>query len=113
MKVNIKSIKNKSDNMNILKNYNEKELTLSVEGRIDTLSSNELEDAVNAEMGNFDSMIIDFKDLDYISSAGLRVLIITQKKLVQDNIPLVIKNANEDVKSVFKTTGLNNIINIE
>ena len=99
--------------MNISKNYNEKELTLSVEGRIDTLSSNELEDAINIEMGNFDSLIIDFADLDYISSAGLRVLIVTQKKLFQNKIPLVIKNANEDVKGVFKTTGFDNIINIE
>ena len=99
--------------MNISKSYNEKELTLSVEGRIDTLSSNELEDAINIEMGNFDSLIIDFADLDYISSAGLRVLIVTQKKLFQNKIPLVIKNANEDVKGVFKTTGFDNIINIE
>ncbi len=99
--------------MNIQKNYNGKELTLSVEGRIDTLSSNELEDAINIEMGNFDSLIIDFADLDYISSAGLRVLIVTQKKLFQNKIPLVIKNANEDVKGVFKTTGFDNIINIE
>ena len=99
--------------MNIQKNYNGKELTLSVEGRIDTLSSNELEDAINIEMGNFDSLIIDFADLDYISSAGLRVLIVTQKKLFQNKIPLVIKNAIEDVKGVFKTTGFDNIINIE
>ena len=88
-------------------------MTLSVEGHIDTLSSNELEEAINAEIGNFDLLILDFADLNYISSAGLRVLIVTQKKLYQDNASLVIKNANDDVKSVFKTTGFDKIIKLE
>ena len=65
--------------MNIDKNYNDKELTLTVEGRIDTLTSKELEDEITAELGNFDSLILDFANLEYISSAGLRVLISTQK----------------------------------
>ena len=61
--------------MEITKNYNEKELTLSIEGRVDTITSKELEQEINDELGNFDSLIIDFTELKYISSAGLRVLI--------------------------------------
>ena len=74
--------------MNIDKNYNDKELTLTVEGRIDTITSQELDKEITEELGKFDSLIIDFTDLEYISSAGLRVLIATQKKLKADDIPL-------------------------
>ena len=72
--------------MNIVKNYNEKELTLSVDGRIDTITSQELDNEINEELGNFDSLIVDFTDLEYISSTGLRVLIATQKKLKKSDI---------------------------
>ena len=67
--------------MDISKSYNGKELTMSVGGRIDTITSQELDKEINDEFGNFDSLILDFADLEYISSAGLRVLISTQKKL--------------------------------
>ena len=65
--------------MKITKSYNEKELLLTVEGRIDTHTSQELEDAINDEFENFESLTLDFADIEYISSAGLRVLISTQK----------------------------------
>ena len=99
--------------MQINKNYNEKELTLSIEGRVDTITSEELDKEINEEMGNFDSLIIDFTDLEYISSAGLRVLIGTQKKLNNENIPFVIKNVNDSVKEIFKMSGFNKILKIE
>lgn len=99
--------------MNIEKNYNGKELTLSIEGRIDTITSKDLDNAINEEMENFDSLILDFADLEYISSAGLRVVIATQKKLKPNNIPLVIKNTNETVKGIFKMSGFDKILNIE
>ena len=99
--------------MNITKNYNEKELTLSVEGRVDTITSQELEKEINAEIGNFEKLTLDFTDLEYISSAGLRVLIATQKKLKADNIPFVIKNVNDAVGEIFRMSGSNKILKIE
>ncbi|WP_407422539.1 STAS domain-containing protein [Methanobrevibacter sp.] len=99
--------------MNITKNYNEKELTLSVEGRIDTITSQELDKEINDELGNFDSLIMDFSDLEYISSAGLRVLIATQKKLKPDNIPFVIKNVNDAVREILRMSGFDKILKIE
>ena len=99
--------------MNIEKKYNEKELTLSVGGRIDTITSQDLETEINAEMGNFDSLIMDFTGLEYISSAGLRVLIATQKKLKADNIPFVIKNVNDTVSEIFRMSGFDKILKIE
>ena len=99
--------------MEIEKKYDGKELTLSVEGRIDTITSNDLEKEITAEMGNFDSLIMDFDKLDYISSAGLRLLISTQKKLKPDNIPFVIKNANDTVKEIFRMSGFDKLLKIE
>ena len=99
--------------MNIIKNYNEKELTLSVDGRIDTITPKELDNEINEELGNFDSLIIDFTDLEYISSAGLRVLIATQKKLKADDIPFIIKNVNDAVNEIFRMSGFDKILKIE
>ena len=57
--------------MDITKKYNQKELTLSVEGRIDTITSKDLEIAIDEEFGNFDSLTMDFTHVNYISSADL------------------------------------------
>ena len=99
--------------MEIIKNYNEKELTLAIEGRIDTITSQELDKEINAESGNFDSLIMDLTDLEYISSAGLRVLIATQKKLKSEDIPFVIKNVNDTVGEIFRMSGFDKILKIE
>jgi anti-anti-sigma factor len=99
--------------MEIKKEYNDNELTLSVEGRIDTITSQDLDKEINEELGNFNSLILDFTDLEYISSAGLRVLIATQKKLKADDIPFVIKNVNDTVNEIFKMSGFDKILKIE
>ena len=99
--------------MNITKNYDKNELTLTIEGRVDTITSQELENEINNESGNFNSLIMDFTDLEYISSAGLRVLIATQKKLKTDDIPMVIKNVNETVGEIFRMSGFDKILKIE
>ena len=99
--------------MNIEKNYDGEELTVLVENQIDTVTAPDFENEINDEMGKFNSLILDFKDLDYISSAGLRVLIATQKKLKADNIPFVIKNVNDTVGEIFRMSGFNKILKIE
>ena len=99
--------------MNISKYYNEKELTLSVEGRINSITSKELDEEINNELGNFDSLILDFTNLEYISSAGLKVLIATYRKLNPDNIPFIIKNANDVIMEVFRLSGINKVLEIE
>lgn len=99
--------------MNITKNYDGEELTIVVEGRIDTITSQDLEKEINSEIGNFESLVMDFTDLEYISSAGLRVLISTQKKLKPENIPFVIKNVNDTVNEIFRMSGFDKILTIE
>lgn len=99
--------------MNIIKEYDDKELVLAVEGRVDTITSQNLEKEINDEFGNFNSLILDFSALEYISSAGLRVLIATQKKLKSDDIPMVIKNVNDAIKEIFRMSGFDKILKIE
>ena len=99
--------------MDISKNYNEKELTIEVGDRIDTITAPDFENEINDEIGNFDSLIIDFTNLEYISSAGLRVLISTQKKLKGDGIPMVIKNVNDTINEIFRMSGFDKILKIE
>lgn len=99
--------------MEIIKNYNGKELTLSVKGRIDTLTSVEFDGAIQEEYGNFNSLIIDFNDVNYISSAGLRVLIATEKKLDAENIKMVILNVNDEIQNIFKLSGFDKILEIQ
>ena len=99
--------------MNIIKEYNEKELTVKVESRVDTVTAPDFENEINDEIGKFDSLIIDFSDLEYISSAGLRVLISTQKKLKSENIPMTIKNVNDTINEIFRMSGFDKILTIE
>ena len=99
--------------MNIIKTYNEKELTVQVEGRIDTITALEFEKEIENEYGNFDSLILDFKNLEYISSAGLRALVIIEKKLKPEGIPFTITNLNDTINEIFTISGFDKILNIE
>ena len=99
--------------MNIIKNYDDDELTLSVEGRVNTITSKDLKNEFDSEYGKFNSLVLDFSALDYISSAGLRVLIAMQKKLKKDEVPMVIKNVNDAIKEIFRISGFDRILTIE
>lgn len=99
--------------MDIVKNYEGKELTIQIKGRIDTVTAPDFENEINDEIGKFDSLILDFTDLEYISSAGLRVLIATQKKLKPEDISMVIKNVNDAISEIFRMSGFDKILKIE
>ena len=99
--------------MNVEKIYNDKELTIKVDNQIDTVTAPDFENEINDEMGNFDSLILDFEKLEYISSAGLRVLIMTQKKLQPQSIPFKIINSPDMIKDIIKVSGLDNILDIQ
>lgn len=99
--------------MEINKKYDNNKLIIEVEGRIDTITSVDFEKSIDEEIGKFESLIIDFDKVEYISSAGLRVLIATQKKLKQDNIPLTIKNVNDVINEIFRMSGFDKILEIQ
>ncbi|WP_405294710.1 STAS domain-containing protein [Methanobrevibacter sp.] len=98
--------------MDLIKQYDEKELTIKVKDKIDTITAPDFENEIMDEMEKFDSLIIDFTDLEYISSAGLRVLVATGKKLKPQNIPYVIK-VNDTIKEILVMSGFDKILTIE
>ena len=89
------------------------ELKVSLKGRLDTTTSPLLEEKLKNEKIDEDVIILDFKELEYISSAGLRILLSLKKRLDQDNKNLEIHNINDVVKEVFEVTGFKNILNIK
>ena len=98
--------------MTINKNLEGSTLTLSVEGRLDTTTAPQLEAEIRGHLDGVACLIMDFKALDYISSAGLRVLLASQK-IMNKQGSMVIRGANENVMEVFEVTGFSDILTIE
>lgn len=99
--------------MDIQKNFNEKELTLLINGRVDTYTAPELETSINEELDNIESLILDFENLEYISSAGLRVLVSTQKKAKKQDFSFKIINVNDIVNEILRMSKFDKILTIE
>ena len=91
---------------------NADELVLEITGRLDTITAPALDKTINENLGEIKSLILDCKNLEYISSAGLRVLLSAQKKLHQ-NGTMKLKNVREEVMEVFEITGFVDILTIE
>ncbi len=98
--------------MTITKNQNGTDLVVALEGRLDTMTAPELEKELNADMDNAETLTLDFADLAYISSAGLRVLLSAHKVMSRKGGMKVI-NVNEIVREVFDVTGFADILNIQ
>lgn len=98
--------------MELIKNYDGKELTIVVKEKIDTVTAPDFQNEIMDEMGNFDSLIVDFTDLEYISSAGLRVLVATEMKLKPEGIPFVIR-VNDTINEILVMAGFDKILNLE
>lgn len=98
--------------MKIVKNLNEAKLEIALEGRLDTSTAPELEKELNASMDSIDQLTLDFSKLDYISSAGLRVLL-SAHKVMSKKGGMKIVNVNEIVSEVFDVTGFADILTIE
>ena len=89
------------------------ELVFSLTGRLDTTTSVELRDAFEKEDIKEDLVIMEMKDLEYISSAGLRTLLYIKKVLVEKNKKLEIHNLNNICLEVFKVTGFINVLTVK
>ena len=98
--------------MTILKTQNGSELTLTLEGRLDTVTAPELEAAVREALPGLTDLTFDFAKLEYVSSAGLRVLLSAQKAMNgQGNMKIC--NENETIMEIFEVTGCSDILTIE
>ena len=98
--------------MNITKNTEGKILNIALEGRLDTTTAPQLEAELKQSIGDNNELNLDFAKLEYISSAGLRVLLAAQKVMNKQG-KMVIRNVNDVISEVFEVTGFADILTIE
>ena len=98
--------------MTIEKKLNGTALEIALEGRLDTMTAPELEAELGKSLGEAESLVLDFSKLEYISSAGLRVLL-SAHKIMSGKGGMKITHVNEIVQEVFEVTGFADILTIE
>ena len=98
--------------MKITKNMNGTVLTVILEGRLDTVTSPALEKELYALLPELKELTLDFEKLEYLSSAGLRVLLASQKTMNKQG-SMKISHVNETIMEIFEVTGFSDILTIE
>lgn len=98
--------------MNIIKNQNGSTFDIALEGRLDTTTAPQLEAVITGELGGVTELKLDFAKLEYISSAGLRVLLAAQKTMNKQG-SMVITNVCDDINEVFEITGFSDILTVQ
>ena len=87
-------------------------LEISIEGRLDTITAPTLEAAIKESITGVEKLVLDFAKLEYLSAAGLRVLLATQKVMNKQG-EMTIRNVNETIAELFDITGFCDILTIE
>jgi anti-sigma B factor antagonist len=98
--------------MDIKMDRNDKELVVTLEGKLDTLSSLELDKKMDGRLDGVERLVFDFSELSYISSAGLRILM-EAAEIMDEQGEMIIRHITSQVREVFKITNLLNEFNIE
>lgn len=98
-------------NMEIIKQKNGEELLIQLVGELNSVTASSLEESLKGEYNGLKSLVFDFAKLDYLSSAGLRVLLVAHKMM--KNGQMVIKNVNAQIMEIFTITGFSNVLTIE
>ena len=98
--------------MTIEKNLNGTELTITIAGRLDTTTAPQLEAEFKQSITGVEKLVLDLATLEYLSSAGLRVLLAAQKVMNKQG-EMIIKNVNDTINEIFEVTGFIDILTIE
>jgi anti-sigma B factor antagonist len=98
--------------MEIVKSLSEGKIIISLNGKLSAATAGEFNTAVEDALGESQSLVLDFKDVDYMASAGLRVLVAAQKKLHTSGGSMVLLNVRKEVMEVFEVTGLDEVLDI-
>ena len=88
-------------------------VTINIAGRLDTITASELDNAVKPYIGKCPVLTFNCEKLQYVSSAGLRVVLATHKQVVAAGGNFTLKNLNQEVKSVFDLTGFSKVLVFE
>lgn len=99
--------------LDIKKNESGSDLKFVLSGRLDTITAPQLEEEVKASIDGITGLTFDFADLEYISSAGLRVLLSAQKTMNEIGGKMVVKNVSNEIQEIFDVTGFSDILTIE
>ena len=98
--------------MKIEKVLNNQELTIKPVGEINSVTAPELEEVIKNDLNNVSSLVFDFSELEYLSSAGLRVLLVAQR-LMSKKGQMCLRHVNSNVMEILTITGFNNVLDIE
>jgi len=98
--------------MKIHQERKDQELTVTLNGRLDTTTAPLLEQELQQSWNGISTLILDLKELDYISSAGLRVILAAQKQMLKQG-SMILRNLSDNVREVFEMTGFADIMTIE
>ena len=98
--------------MDIRKAINDKEVIAAIDGRIDTTTAPALEQELKYGYDSCETLILDITDVEYISSAGLRVLLSAHKTMSKKS-GMKLRNVSEDIMEIFEVTGFADILSIE
>ena len=99
--------------MNITKKAEGDALMLALEGRLDTATSPQLDEELDASLEGVRELTLDLTDLKYVSSAGLRVLLRAQRKMNAAKGKLLVTGVNDSIMEIFEITGFSEILDIE
>ena len=99
--------------MEVKFNKQNSSLTVTISGNIDTVTAPELDSKLQENISDVKDLVLDFAAVDYISSAGLRVILMANQQMEDVDGNLTIKNVNEDVRDVFEMTGFDSLLNLE
>ncbi|MDR1496286.1 MAG: STAS domain-containing protein [Clostridiales Family XIII bacterium] len=89
------------------------ERVLALNGRLDTLTSSELQSPLTEAVETCERTVLDFEELEYISSAGLRVLLLAEKAAKAAGSEFVVRNVSDEILEIFEMTGFSDILKIE
>lgn len=98
--------------MQINKSQNHTDLTVALEGRLDTTTAPQLEAELKRSLNGITALTLDLAALEYLSSAGLRVILSAQKVMNRQG-KMVVKNANDTIMEIFEVTGFSDILDLE
>ena len=99
--------------MEVKFNKQDSTLTVAISGNIDTVTAPELDSKLQENISGVKDLVLDFAAVDYISSAGLRVILMANQQLEDADGTMTIKNANDDVRDVFEMTGFDSLLNLD
>lgn len=99
--------------MTVLKTKSDSGITVAMTGRLDTTTAPELEAELTDELSAVKELVFDLSGLEYVSSAGLRVFLMTQKQMNRQGSTMIVKNVAPEIKEVFDLTGFSDFLTIQ